>query len=113
VAGLANAVLVLALAATAVGATAARERRARRTAGHQPAPTPRPLPSALAYSSLVPDDLSARLQRLHDDHVERVNQAVSEGREDLAQELADEYMDTSLALITAVAPRSEDHFHIQ
>jgi hypothetical protein len=47
--------------------------------------------------------LDARLRRLYDEHVEQVNLALDEGREDLAQELADDYMDQALALITTDA----------
>jgi hypothetical protein len=113
VAGLASGLLVLAFAASALGATAVLHRRARRDAAHPAASGPAPAWTAQAVtsSSLVPDDLTSQLRRLHDDHVERVNQAVGEGRNDLAQELSDDYMDASLALITA--GESSEQFHIR
>jgi hypothetical protein len=48
-------------------------------------------------------ELSARLRRLHDEHVEQVNLALDEGREDLVRELSDAYMDQALNLITVDA----------
>jgi hypothetical protein len=114
VAGRTSGLLVLAVAAAALGATAVLGLRARAAAG--PAATRRTparsvLSSAVANESLDADDLTARLRRLHDDHVEQVNQAVGEGREDLVQELSDSYMNESLALITAGAHLSPEHFH--
>jgi hypothetical protein len=86
-------------------------------AGHG---SPRPAPSrlrtapltSLAAGPVEPEDLTARLRRLHDDHVEQVNMALAEDREDLVQELSDNYMDESLALITAAGRRSPDTFLI-
>ena len=46
------------------------------------------------------DELTARLARLHDEHVEQVNAAVGEGREDLLQELSDSYVEQAMALMT-------------
>jgi hypothetical protein len=46
-------------------------------------------------------ELTARLAQLHDDHVERVNAAVGEGREDLLQELSDSYVEQAMTLMTA------------
>jgi hypothetical protein len=82
--------------------------------------SPRPARSRLrtaplaspAAGSLEPEDLTARLRQLHDDHVEQVNMALAEDREDLVQELSDNYMDESLALITAAGRRSTDTFLI-
>jgi hypothetical protein len=99
--------LVLAVAATALGATAVLGLRARSAAtlpartGSATARTA--FPSAVATDPVDPDDLTVRLRQLHDDHVEQVNMALAEGREDLVQELSDSYMDESLALITAGA----------
>ena len=60
--------------------------------------TPTDLPT-----DVEPDggELTVRLARLHDEHVERVNAAVGEGREDLLQELSDSYVEQSMALMTA------------
>jgi hypothetical protein len=70
-----------------------------------------PLPSPAA-GPVTPEDLTARLRQLHDDHVEQVNMALAEDREDLVQELSDDYMDESIALITAAGRRSTDTFPI-
>jgi hypothetical protein len=70
-----------------------------------------PLPSPAA-GPVEPEGLTARLRRLHDDHVEQVNMALAEDREDLVQELSDNYMDESLALITAAERRSPGTFLI-
>jgi hypothetical protein len=55
-----------------------------------------------AVPSAVPadDPVTGDLRRLHDAHVEKVNAALDEGREDLARELADSYADSALALLT-------------
>lgn len=68
-----------------------------------PAPADRPAPRRPVpdVGPVGPQDLTARLRRLHDAHVEQVNMALAEDREDLAQELSDSYMDESLALISA------------
>jgi hypothetical protein len=44
-------------------------------------------------------DLTARLRALHDDYVWRVNAAVAEGREDLAQEMSDDYVDEATRVL--------------
>jgi hypothetical protein len=44
--------------------------------------------------------LTADLRRLYADHVEQLNLALAEGREDLARELSDAYPDRALALLT-------------
>ncbi|MFD2091060.1 hypothetical protein [Blastococcus deserti] len=74
-------------------------------------PTARPGPDAPVVATptdrssdvdtLAPEDVSERLRRLHDAHVEQVNMAVAEERYDLVQELSDSYMDEALSLITA------------
>lgn len=109
--------LVLAVAATALGAAAVLGIRARSTTA-PPAParsrTARTvIPSTVPTGSVDAADLTDYLRRLHDDHVEQVNMAVAEGREDLVQELSDSYMDESLALITGGGRRSPDSFLIQ
>jgi hypothetical protein len=48
-------------------------------------------------------ELPARLRRLHDEHVEQVNLALDEGRDDLVSELSDAYTDQALTLITVDA----------
>jgi hypothetical protein len=49
----------------------------------------------------VPVVENEQLTRLHETYVWYVNAAVGEGRFDLVQKLADEYLDEALALITA------------
>ena len=46
-----------------------------------------------------------QLRELHDAYVWRVNAAIGEDRLDLVSELADEYLDQALALITDGEPR--------
>lgn len=60
-------------------------------------------PAALLPHSGRAGQLDARLRQLHLDHVEQVNMALSEGREDLVRQLSDSYLDQSLSLITAPA----------
>jgi hypothetical protein len=101
--GLALAVVVIALGAAAVVARRGRRAAARR--GH--AATSPTFPAA-DYAFVTPDELTERLRALYDDHVEQVNMALSEDREDLVQELSDSYMDQALHLITAGARPSSD-----
>lgn len=61
---------------------------------------PAPAPTAPAPDAVDGGELSARLTRLHDDHVERVNAAVGEGREDMLQELSDSYVEQAMTLMT-------------
>jgi hypothetical protein len=61
---------------------------------------PAPALTAPALDAVDGGELTARLTRLHDDHVERVNAAVGEGREDLVQELSDSYVEQAMALMT-------------
>jgi hypothetical protein len=95
--------VVLALAVVTLGATGLLVLRARRAAGRPnldgPA-VPTPVRSAVDAGSVAPDDLTERLGRLYDDHVEQVNMALGEGRDDLVPALSDSYMDQSLRLIT-------------
>ncbi len=114
--GAATGLLVLAAAATALVAAAVLGLRAHSTATH-PAPVRARasrivIPSAVAPDSVDPEDLTGYLRRLHDDHVEQVNMALAEGREDLVQELSDSYMDQSLAAITGGGRRSPHSFHV-
>ena len=95
--------VVLALAVAALGATGLLVLRARRAAGraHLDGPAvPTPVRSAVDAGSVAPDDLTERLGQLYDDHVEQVNMALGEGRDDLVPALSDSYMDQSLRLIT-------------
>jgi hypothetical protein len=96
--------VVLLLALTSLGAATVLGLRTRRPAV-RPAPA-RPVARASAPSPADPepvtrDDLAERLRTLHEEHVELVNLALSEGREDLVQELSDSYADQALRLITA------------
>lgn len=45
-----------------------------------------------------------RLRELHDTYAWEVNAAVGEGRLDLVRQLADDYLDEALALMTAGEP---------
>lgn len=117
VVGGATGLLALAVAATALGAAAVLGIRAR-SITTLPAParsrTARAvIPSTVPAGSVDAADLTDHLRRLYDDHVEQVNMAVAEGREDLVQELSDSYMDESLALITGGGRRSPDASLIQ
>ena len=71
------------------------------SAGQRP-PAARP---ASATDAALPhtagDELTASLARLHDEHVEQVNAAVGEGREDLLQELSDSYVEEAMTLMAA------------
>ncbi|WP_369135723.1 hypothetical protein [Modestobacter sp. I12A-02662] len=58
-------------------------------------------PATPAADTLPADALGEQLRALHDEYAELTNQALTEGREDLVQELADEYADRALRLITA------------
>jgi hypothetical protein len=91
--------LTLALAVAALGSAAVLGLRSRWVAAG-------PAPAGDAVRTTVPGDtgdLTTRLRRLYDDHVEQVNLALAEGREDLARELSDAYMDQALSLITTDA----------
>ena len=50
------------------------------------------------------DEGRAQLRELHDSYVWEVNAAVGEGRLDLVWQLADEYLDQALVLMTAGEP---------
>jgi hypothetical protein len=66
----------------------------------QAADLPEPPTVAVAASEApAADNLAVQLRRLHDAHVEEVNLALDEGREDLARELAESYTDQALALL--------------
>jgi hypothetical protein len=106
--------VVLALAAIALGAAALLGRRARRAAGTPIGPAVPTADLAPADTGAVtPDVLTERLRALYEDHVEKVNMAVGEGREDLVQELSDGYMDEALSLIAGGARPSANHFPVQ
>ncbi|WP_448639188.1 hypothetical protein [Geodermatophilus sp. URMC 63] len=47
--------------------------------------------------------MQAELSELHEDYVERVNEAVAEDRMDLVQELHEEYVEAALQRILATA----------
>jgi hypothetical protein len=59
---------------------------------------PRPVPAPAAPPA-DGDSLTGELRRLHAAHLEKVNRALDEGRDDLARELADSYTDQALALL--------------
>ena len=48
--------------------------------------------------------LVEHLRVLHDDYVDAVNRAVAEDRDDLVEDLADEYTDAATALMARVLP---------
>jgi hypothetical protein len=105
--------VVLALTVIALGGAAMLVRRNRRAAAT-------PMRAAVPTAALSPagteaatsDALTERLRALYDDHVEQVNMALEEGREDLAQELADSYMDQSLSLIVGGGHPSPDDVRV-
>jgi hypothetical protein len=97
---LALAVIVIALGAAALVARRGRRASARWDRGH--AVTIAASPTA-DDEFVTPDELTERLRKLYEDHVEQVNMALGEDREDLVQELSDSYMDQALSLITAGA----------
>jgi hypothetical protein len=108
-----SAVVVLALAAAvALGSAAVVGRRHRRTAAAAAtaiAAVPVPAPPLADPETATEDALTERLRRLYEDTVEQINMALEEGRDDLAQELSDSYMDQSLALITGGGHHSPNH----
>jgi hypothetical protein len=88
--------------------------RARWTAEALAAPAAgTPGPDAPGIDAVASDDLTERLRRLHDDHVEAVNMAIGEGREDLAQELSDSYMNQALGMITGGGSTTQDQFPLR
>jgi hypothetical protein len=93
------AAVALALGTLALaGAAAQAMRRQWAAAARNTAPST----VAVAAPGAVPADvLTLRLRRLHELHAEKVNQAIDEGREDLARELSDAYADQALRAITA------------
>jgi hypothetical protein len=91
--------LALLVAATlALGVASAQVMRAQWHAAVPPEPRPVTRPAREDRPS--DDELAVRLRELHASHVEKVNLALDEGREDLARELADAYADQALALLT-------------
>ena len=80
-----------------LGAAAALGVHTRSATSDAPAVTARALEGV---DGIGGGELTARLTRLHDDHVERVNAAVGEGREDLVQGLSDSYVEQAMALMT-------------
>ena len=68
-----------------------------------PAPATPPLtavPPTAALDAVGDGELTVQLARLHDDHVERANAAVGEGREDLLPEISDSYVEQAMALMS-------------
>jgi hypothetical protein len=98
--------LVFVLAVTALGTAGLLILHAR-SAAAAPVATTAAAPPVTAPAAdvdpLAQIDLTERLRRLHDEHVEQLNMAVAEDRLDLVQELSDSYMDQALRLITAGA----------
>lgn len=91
--------LALLAGATAVlGVAAVLVLRAQWAAAAPPASRSTVSPPA-APAAPDGDTVTAELRRLHEVHVEKVNLALDEGREDLARELADSYTDQALALL--------------
>ncbi|MCW2695838.1 MAG: hypothetical protein JWR62_923 [Modestobacter sp.] len=80
-----------------LGATTALGLRA---AAATPASAPS-APTAIGRLDAGADgELTAELAHLHDEHVERANAAVAEGREDLLQGISDSYVEQAMALMT-------------
>ena len=99
VAGHATGLALLGAATVVLGVAAVLVMRAQWHAALAPEPraVAAPLPGAPAVGD---DELTGQLRRLHEAHVEKVNLALDEGREDLVRELADSYTDQALALLT-------------
>jgi hypothetical protein len=102
--------LVLAVAVTVLGTVALHSLRSHRVPARSDRDRVVTTPTFVATddASVTPDELTERLRRLYDDHVEQLNMALSEDREDLVQQLSEDYMDQSLRLITAGAHPSPD-----
>jgi hypothetical protein len=108
--------LAVVLGMTALGAAGYLGMRSGRVGARPDADGPillAPASMAADDESVTPDELTERLRRLYDDHVEQVNMALSEDREDLVQELSDSYMDQALRLITAGARPSPETLPIR
>ena len=98
--------LVFVLAVTALGTAGLLILHAHSAAAAPVAKTPAAPPATAPAADVDPlaqVDLTERLRRLYDEHVEQLNMAVAEDRLDLVQELSDSYMDQALRLITAGA----------
>lgn len=91
--------LLLLVAATAVLGIAAFVALRAQWAAAAPVASRTTLPAATPPAAPAGDTLTAELRRLHEAHVEKVNLALDEGRDDLARELADSYTDQALALL--------------
>lgn len=98
VSGHAAGLVLLVLATAVLGVAAVIAIRAHWAVALAEEPLPPVLPAAPAVRT--DDDLAQELRRLHAAHVEKVNGALDEGREDLARELSDAYTDEALELIT-------------
>jgi hypothetical protein len=97
----------LALAVTALGAAGIVGLRAGWVVA-RPDPDGSVVTTPVSPADVPSEDLTERLRRLHDDHVEKVNMALGEDRDDLVQDLSDSYMDQALRLITAGGRPSPD-----
>jgi phage shock protein A len=53
----------------------------------------------------APDSTSKRLEYLREAYVDKVNAALEQGREDLAAELADDYLDEVRNALEVARPR--------
>jgi hypothetical protein len=112
----ADLLVLAAITVIALGAAAVLGRRTRRAAA---AATPAGSViatgglSAADTGAVTPDSLNERLRALYDDHVEQLNLALEEGREDLAREVSDGYMDESLRLIAGGGPRPRYEFPVR
>ena len=102
--------LALALVVTVLGTAGFRLLRSHRTPARRDRQRAATTPTFLAadVANVTPDELTERLRRLYDDHVEQVNMALGEDREDLVQQLSDDYMDQALRLMTAGAQASPE-----
>jgi hypothetical protein len=96
---------VLLLAAGALLAAAVLGARAHwRAAVSAEAAQPVSLWPSPVHDRVPVDGLTAQLQRLQERSAAQVNRALDGGREDLAQELSDTYLDEALLAITAAGP---------
>ena len=99
-AAVAGGTAALALAAAAVVTLAVAAADAMRVQWHATQPADRRPAADAAPGALATDALTVQLRHLYDLHVEEMNLALEEGREDLARELADSYTDRALVLLT-------------
>lgn len=91
-----------------IGAAAALGLRPSPATASAPLPA---FPSTTTLDVVGDGELTAQLARLHDDHVEQANAAVSEGREDLLPQISDSYVEQSMALMSGAGAAPDRTAH--